>query len=146
MTKTNCAPVLSPAITVLDSPNIAVVSNQTSVSITGSTGFFNQQDLNYLLAANISVTGTLIEDDNSIGFVCGWIVPPSSSLFTQSLNYPAQEQKDFTFYVNGVRVDDSQVLTFEPDVTNMQSTASFDLGYPLRAYDVVTAVGRFKIS
>lgn len=147
--KNNCAPVLTPAVTVLDSPNIAVINNDTNVTISGSTGYYNQQDVNYLLAANISVTGTLTEgvDRNEVGFGYGWMVPPSSpNAFTQSWNYPAQEQTDFAFYLNGVRLEDRQVLDFQINGLNTQSTASLDVGFDLEPYDVVTAVGRFKIS
>lgn len=145
--KNNCAPVLTPAVTVLDSPNIAVINNDTTVTISGSTGYYNQQDVNYLLAANIAVTGTLTDSIGEVAFGYGWMVPPSSpNAFTQSWNYPAQEQNDFAFYLNGVRLEERQVLNFIVDGFNMQSTASLDVGFTLEPYDVVTAVGRFKIS
>ena len=131
-------------ITAIDSPNISVIDNQYNVSITGSV--VGQTDLNYLLSAKYSFTGSFIRsvaNGGEVGFGYGILQAPTVSP-TSSLNYPATTKTDFSFFLNGVRLDDSQVALTSNGL-NTQSTASLDLGYELRNYDVVTAQGKFKV-
>lgn len=125
--------------TILDSPNIVVSNQSITNNITG--GFVNQADMEYLLSAKYSFTGSMIDGSN-VGFGYGIKVAPTASFITYSLT----TQQDFQFYVNGVRVDDSQVIQFsEGGLTNSESTLSLDLGYDIRNYDVVTGVGKFRV-
>ena len=126
-------------ITSVDSPNIVAITNNNVYNITGST--LTQEQLDYLLSAKYSFTGSLNLADNTVEFGYGILVTPP---ITGSV-FPVTSKQDFQFYLNGVRIDDDQVLGFNEDMTNTQSTASFNLGYPLRSYDVVTGVGKFKV-
>jgi hypothetical protein len=128
-------------ITSIDSPNIVSATTTNVYNVTGS--LVGQNDINYILAENKSFTGSLNLADNTVGFGYGWLVAPSGS----GVVYPTLTKKDFVFYLNGVRIDDDQVLAFDVNTlgpANSQSTASFNLGYAIRSYDVVTAVGKFK--
>lgn len=123
-------------ITSIDSPNI-VSSDITNIfNVTGS--LVGQVDINYLLAQNKSYTGSLNPGDGTVGFGYGFLTAPSGN----GIVYPTLTKKDFTFYLNGVKIDDDQVNDFTGGVST--STASFNLGYPIREYDVVTAVGKFN--
>lgn len=123
-----------------DSANVLSVQNFNTYNITGSA--FNQADIDYLLSPKYSFTGSLNLDDNTVGFGYGILVAPP---LTGSATFPVTSKLDFQFYLNGVRIEDEQVLAFNENMVNNQSTASFDLGYPLRSYDVVTGVGKFKV-
>jgi hypothetical protein len=125
-------------ITSIDSPNIVSSATTNVYNVTGS--LVGQADITYILAENRSYTGSLNLIDNTVGFGYGILVAPSGS----GIVYPALTKKDFQFFLNGVRIYDDQVLSFGQNGTNTQSTASFNLGYPIRSYDVVTAVGKFK--
>ena len=127
-------------ITSVDSPNIVSINNNNVYNITGSA--FNQADIDYLLSPKYSFTGSLNLVDNTVGFGYGILVAPP---LTGSATFPVTSKQDFQFYLNGVRIDDDQVLGFNEDMTNTQSTASFALGYDIRSYDVVTGVGKFKV-
>jgi hypothetical protein len=127
-------------ITSVDSPNIVAITNNNVYNITGSA--FNQADIDYLLSPKYSFTGSLNLADNTVEFGYGILVAPP---LTGSATFPTTTKQDFQFYLNGVRIDDDQVLGFIEDMTNTQSTASFNLGYPIRSYDVVTGVGKFKV-
>ena len=132
-------------ITVLDSANIAVTDNQYIVSITGSV--VGQTDVDYLLSPKYSFTGSLVNptpNGGDIAFGYGILVAPTVSP-TSSLNYPLTSVTDFKFFLNGVRIDNEQVLTFTENFNNTQSTASFNLGYSLRDYDIVTGEGKFRV-
>ena len=135
-------------ITTIDSPNISVVDNQYIINITGSG--VNQDDINYLLSAKYSFTGSLVSataNGGVIGFGYGIAVAPTFSI-SHPVTYPVSSVTDFKFYLNGVRIDDSQVVGFSeggPGGNNTQSTASFNLGYSLRNYDVITGEGKFKV-
>lgn len=127
-------------ITSVDSPNIVAITNNNVYNITGST--FNQADIDYLLSPKYSFTGSLNLVDNTVEFGHGILVAPP---LTGSATFPATTKQDFQFYLNGVRIEDDQVISFNEDMTNTSSTASFSLGYPIRSYDVVTGVGKFKV-
>jgi len=144
-------------ITVLDSANISVTDNQYIVSITGS--IVNQDDISYLLTANYSVTGSLISvtaNGGTVGFGYGIAIPPTWSV-SHPIYYPSSSTAgfpssvggarvyDFSFFLNGIRIDDSQVITFSTGLTPNESTASFNLGFPLRDYDVISGQGKFKV-
>ena len=131
-------------ITAIDSPNILTIDNQYNVSITGSV--VGQTDLDYLLSAKYSFTGSFIRsvaNGGEVGFGYGILQAPSVSP-TSSLIYPATTKTDFSFFLNGVRLEDYEIDSFSPNGST-QSTASLSLGYELRSYDVVTAVGKFKV-
>ena len=128
-------------ITSIDSPNIVSLDLLNVYNVTGS--LVGQNDINYILAENKSFTGSLNLGDNTVGFGYGWLVAPSGS----GVVYPTLTKRDFVFFLNGVRIDDDQVTGFDVNTlgpANSQSTASFNLGYAIRSYDVVTAVGKFK--
>lgn len=127
-------------ITSTDSTNIIATTTNNVYNITGSA--FNQADINYLLSPKYSFTGSLNLADNTVGFGYGILVAPP---LTGSATFPTTTKQDFQFYLNGVRIDDEQVLGFNENMTNNQSTVSFALGYPIRDYDVVTGVGKFKV-
>jgi hypothetical protein len=129
-------------ITVLDSANISVTDNVYNVSISGSV--LGQDDVNYLIASNYSFTGSLVRstaNGGDVGFGYGIAVAPTYSI-SHPVTYPSSS---FRFYLNGVRLEDSEILSFSENLFNTNSTASFTIGYPLRSYDVVTAEGKFRI-
>lgn len=125
-------------ITSIDSPNIVSANISNVYNVTGS--LVGQADITYILAENRSYTGSLNLADNTVGFGYGILVAPSGS----GIVYPSLSKKDFQFFLNGVRIEDDNVVSFTSNFANNQSTASFNLGYDIRDYDVVTAVGKFK--
>ena len=127
-------------ITTVDSPNIVAITTNNVYSITGSV--LGQSQIDYILSPKYSFTGSLNPIDNSIEFGYGILQAPAP---TGSVTFPATSKIDFQFYLNGVRIDDEQILGFNEDMTNTSSTASFDLGYPFISTDVVTGVGKFKV-
>jgi hypothetical protein len=138
MSRKDCAPLITPAVTTLDSANIAVINNTNYNSYTGSA--IGQAEITYLLSPKYTFQGTLTDEPNEVGWDYGILQAPPSSGF-----FPQTSQTDFKFYLNGVLLEDSQVVGFQEDGLNYQSSASFNLGFDLRDYDVVTAVGKFKV-
>jgi hypothetical protein len=132
-------------ITTIDSPNISVIDNSFVVQVTGSQ--VGQTDLDYLLSPKYSFTGSLVTGSfqgGAVAFEYGILQKPVPSA-TSSLNYPDTTKIDFSFFLNGVRIDNDQVVSFSSNLSNTNSTASFTIGYPLRSYDVITAQGKFKV-
>lgn len=139
MSSNDCAPIKASAVTILDSPNIMITNNDNTNIYSGSA--VGQGDINYLLAAKYAFTGSLIEVNNTVGFGYGILVAPTGSIV-----YPQTSDLDFQFYLNGVLIDRDRITAFtEGGIANNESTASFDLGFDIRSYDVVTAIGKFKV-
>lgn len=152
-------------ITVLDSPNVAATISTTSsivtqsiynvasgstliVTYSGGASGLGQADIDYLLSAKNTLIGTLITGStiSRVGFSAGWLLPPVGSA-----NYDQTSVTDFQFFVNGQLVDRTQIVGFDDnsaflnEISGTQTTLSVQLGYDLRPYDVVTAVGKFNI-
>jgi len=126
-------------ITSIDSPNIVATTTTNVYNITGSE--VGQPDVDYLLAPKYSFTGSLIQANNEVGFGYGVLLTPTGS----SLRYSNTNLQDFTFFVNGVRIFDSEVISFTSNFINTETTLSVNLGYPLIDSDVITAVGKFHV-
>lgn len=127
-------------ITTIDSPNIVATTTNNVFNISGST--LDQPQVDYFLSPKYSFTGSLNLDDNTVGFGYGILQAPTP---TGSAVFPATSKADFQFYLNGVRIDDFRVLGFNENMTNSSSTASFNLGFDIQPFDVVTGVGKFKV-
>ena len=134
-------------ITVLDSPNVSVTTNVTNISQSGSSGV-GQNDIDYLLSAKESVVGSLITGStiSRVVFDKGWKLPPVGTI-----TYDQTSVSDFQFYLNGQLIDRTQIVGFDDNsaalgsVQGTQTTLSVQMGFPLRDYDVVTALGKFEI-
>jgi hypothetical protein len=96
----------------------------------------NQSTITYL-NSNISLTG-LYQSPNSATFPAGWLAAP--------LGLPPTSLSDFSFYVNGVLIDNLNVVSFTQ--SGNISTLIIDttiLGYSLSSTDVITSIGKFNI-
>ena len=111
-------------ITVLDSANISVTDNQYIVSITGSV--VGQTDLDYLLSAKYSFTGSFIRsvaNGGEVGFGYSILQAPTVSP-TSSLNYPATTKTDFSFSVKGPPMRSSFLSTLLTLITQVPHSPS----------------------
>jgi hypothetical protein len=134
-------------ITVLDSPNVSVTTNITNITQSGGAGV-GQADIDYLLSAKESLVGSLITGStiSQVGFNAGWKLPPVGVI-----NYDQTSVSDFQFFLNGQLIDRTQIVGFDDNsaalgsVQGTQTTLSVQMGFPLRDYDVVTALGKFEI-
>jgi hypothetical protein len=136
-------------ITTIDSPNISVIDNSFVVQVTGSQ--VGQADLEYLLSPKYSFTGSYVTASSvggTVEFGYGVLQAPSPSP-TSSLTYPTTTVVDFQFFLNGVRIDDDQIIGIS-EISATRTQASFNLGFPIRSgsigiADVITAQGKFKV-
>jgi hypothetical protein len=134
-------------ITVLDSPNVSVTTNITNITQSGAAGV-GQADIDYLLSTRETVQGSLITGStiSQVGFSKGWKLPPVGTI-----TYDQTSVSDFQFYLNGQLIDRTQIVGFDDNsaalgsVQGTQTTLSVQMGFPLRDYDVVTALGKFEI-
>jgi hypothetical protein len=134
-------------ITVLDSPNVSVTTNITNITQSGAAGV-GQNDIDYLLSAKESVVGSLITGStiSRVVFDKGWKLPPVGTI-----TYDQTSVADFQFFLNGQLIDRTQIVGFDDNsaalgsLQGTQTTLSVQMGFPLRDYDVVTALGKFEI-
>jgi hypothetical protein len=134
-------------ITVLDSPNVSVTTTITNITQSGGAGV-GQADIDYLLSSKYSLVGSLITGStiSRVVFEKGWKLPPVGTI-----TYDQTSVSDFQFYLNGVLIDRTQIVGFDDNsaalgtLSGSQTTLSVQMGFPLRDYDVVTALGKFDI-
>jgi hypothetical protein len=134
-------------ITVLDSPNVSVTTNITNITQSGAAGV-GQADIDYLLSTRESLIGSLITGSaiSRVGFSAGWKLPPVGTI-----NYDQTSVADFQFFLNGQLIDRTQIVGFDDNsaalgsIQGTQTTLSVQMGFPLRDYDVVTALGKFEM-
>jgi len=96
----------------------------------------NQATITYL-NSNTTLSGTYVSS-NTATFAAGWLTAPAG--------LPATSLSDFVFYINGVLVDNSNVISFTQ--SGGVSTLVLDtvaLGYNLEATDVITSIGKFSV-
>lgn len=134
-------------ITAIDSPNVVVNGQVTTLTFSGSTSPFKQHDLDYILAERVSFTGSLINSNttSTVGFGYGILAAPSS-YDTSSFAYSASSVRDFKFYINGLYIDPKYIDGFYANAQNTQATLSLTLGYPVIDWDVISGVGRWDTS
>jgi hypothetical protein len=96
---------------------------------------FNQGTLDYL-NSNITMMGTFV-DVQTATFPAGWLTAPQT--------LPPTSINDFSFFINGVLIPNSSVISFTQ--SNGVSTLVLDislLGYSLDPTDVITSIGKFN--
>jgi hypothetical protein len=96
----------------------------------------NQATITYL-NSNTTLSGTYVSSTTAT-FAAGWLTAPAG--------LPATSLSDFVFYVNGVLIDNSNVVSFTQSggvSTLVLDTAT--LGYNLEATDVITSIGKFSV-
>ena len=96
----------------------------------------NQSTITYL-NSNSTLSGTYVSSTTAT-FNSGWLTAPAG--------LPATSLSDFVFYVNGVLIDNSNVISFTQSggvSTLVLDTAT--LGYILDPTDDITAIGKFSI-
>ncbi len=96
----------------------------------------NQATITYL-NSNVTLNGTYVSPTTAT-FPSGWINAP--------LGLPPTSINDFTFFVNGILINNSNIISFTQN--NGVSTLVLDtslLGYSLESTDVITSVGKFSI-
>lgn len=134
-------------ITVLDSPNVSVTTNITNITQSGAAGV-GQADIDYMLSARETLVGTFVTGStiSRVVFNAGWKLPPVGTI-----NYNQTSVEDFQFFINGQLIERTQIIGFDDNsaalgtLSGSQTTLSLQLGYPLRPYDEVTAIGKFNI-
>lgn len=97
---------------------------------------FNQATITYL-NSNTTLSGTYVSSTTAT-FAAGWLTAPAG--------LPATSLSDFVFYVNGILIDNSNVVSFTQSggvSTLVLDTAA--LGYNLEATDVITSIGKFSV-
>jgi len=129
-------------ITSLDSANIVSSVNNVTLNITGSK--VDQQDFDYILGNRYEFTGSVM-DANTISFGYGVLQPPTSSYMTYSFAGGVTTEADFDFHVNGIKVVASEILSFNQNFTNTETTISLNLPYALIPSDTITGKGRWNV-
>ena len=121
---------------------ITTQTKKTAVSLPGpveegtNMSLINNSVLVYL-NSNVTVQGEF-ESSNEVLFPYGWLSAPP--------NLPQTSINEFSFFVNGVLIDNSNIISFTQNnniSTLILNTSS--LGYPLDSTDVITSVGKFSI-
>jgi hypothetical protein len=100
-----------------------------------NTSLVDNQVLVYL-NSNVTVQGDYL-DNTTTTFPSGWLTPPPT--------LPLISINDFTFFINGILIDNSNIVSFTQN--NNISTLVIDpllLGYPLDSTDKIIAVGKFS--
>jgi len=101
-----------------------------------AAGAINQATITYL-NSNVTLNGTYVSS-NTVTFPLGWLNAPPS--------LPPTSDNDFTFFVNGILIDNSNIISFTQ--SNGISTLILDislLGYSLNGADLVTSIGKFNV-
>jgi hypothetical protein len=96
----------------------------------------NQATITYL-NSNVTLNGTYVSSTTAT-FPAGWLTSPPG--------FPPTSVNDFTFFINGVLIDNSNIISFTQN--SGISTLILDislLGYSLSPTDVITSVGKFSI-
>jgi hypothetical protein len=96
---------------------------------------FNQGTLDYL-NSNVTITGTFT-NPQTVTFPAGWLAAPQ--------NLPPTSVNDFSFFVNGVLISNSFIISFTQ--SNGISTLVLDtslLGYSLDSADLIISIGKFN--
>lgn len=117
------------AIVAQDGNNVVV--NQITNNYVG----FNPAVGDYL-ALNKQLTGTYL-NSTTVVFPQGWAVPPSP--------LPANSVDNFTFFVNGMYIEPTSIVSFTDGVT--VSTLVINptlLGYSFESSDVILGIGKFN--
>ena len=118
---------------------ITMNSKKSPVSFPGSMGpginpsLVTNQVLVYL-NSNVTLQGTFI-DFQTVEFPAGWLTSPP--------NLPATSIIDFSFFINGVLIDNTDVTSFSQN--NGVSTLIINptsLGYSLSSTDVIISIGK----
>jgi hypothetical protein len=117
---------------------VVFIDSNVVTSPQNSGGALNSTTLTYL-ATNTQITGSVMTT-SSVNFYNGFLSVP--------LGAPELTKNDFTFYVNGLSIENSAVNAFSASIDNTTSSLFINpslLGYVLESSDEVTAVGKFLI-